>query len=164
MNVSPIQLKFYSVSRLSIVPKESISINLPTQPNELFDWSGVNLQTNIEFGWGDNATDEQRPFAMRLGLAINNETGTAAPYNVDIELVGYFELIGKIPVDLQPQDLAQINAAAILYSAIRELLFSNTVRFPRGPMILPGVNFLDLKATTTAPSQAAPGQNTSPKD
>jgi preprotein translocase subunit SecB len=151
MNISPIQLKFYSISRLLIVPQGEVSLNPPTQPLGLCEWSGVSIQTNIEFGWGDASTEESKPFAQRLGLIINNETGAPAPYKVDIELIGYFDLVGKIPTDLSAQDLAQVNAAAMLYSSMRELIFSTTIRFPRGPMVLPGVNFLDLKSAKPAP-------------
>lgn len=145
MNISPIQLKYYAISRLLILPRGEVSLNPPNQALELFEWSGVNIQTNVEFGWGEKPPENLRPFAQRLGLIINNETGTPAPYQVDIELIGYFELVGSVPADLSAQDLAQVNAAAMLYSAMRELIFSSTIRFPQGPMILPGVNFLDLK-------------------
>lgn len=166
MNISPIQLKFYTISRVSIVPREPVSINPRKESAELFDWSGVNIHTNVEFGWGDSPTEGSKPFALRLGLKTDNEIGKGTPYLIDLELIGYFDLIGKIPPDVVPQDLAQVNAAALLYSAMRELLFSQTIRFPHGPMVLPGVNFLELKGKTQETAladEAADGKNISGK-
>jgi hypothetical protein len=59
-----------------------------------------------------------------------------------------------------PEDLAAVNGAALLWSAIREQVLALTSRMPAGPAMLPTVHFHDLKrqpqaAPTPAASEAA---------
>lgn len=148
MKVSPVQLGAYLISRVSVEPREPVSLTpIPLTKDDIVDWQGVNLQSNVEFGWGDGQGDNPRAFVVRLRLRIANESGKPAPYNVDLESVGYFELLGEIPLE-DREGIAKVNGASLLFSALRELLFSLTTRFPKGPLVLPSVNFHDLKERT----------------
>src|SRR4051812_501039 len=109
MNVSPVQLRFYVFSRVIVDPGEPQPLSVAKMGGEeLLDWQGVNLVSNIEFGWGDGHEDDPRAFGMRLGLKIDNESGKPAPYKVDIEALGYFDLIGNIPKQ-DREDIAKVN-------------------------------------------------------
>ena len=145
MKVSPVQLKHYVLSRVAIQPRDEVTLNfVKNSEDEIQDWRGVLLNSGIEFGWADGQGDDLRTFALRLRLQIPNEMGTTKSYNVDLESIGYFELIGDLPIE-EREDIAKVNGASLLYGVLREVLFSLTARFPRGPMLLPSVNFFDLK-------------------
>ena len=145
MNASPVQLQVYSLSKVLVVPIKPPEL-IPTTPPENFDWQGVNFKTEIEFGWVQDHTSQKEPckFVVRLGVAIDNETGTSIPCNVDLEVIGYFELLGDIPVE-DRMDIARVNGASLLFGVLREVLYSLTARFPTGQIILPCMNFLDLR-------------------
>ena len=81
---------------------------------------------------------------MKLRLQIANETGNKIPYGVDLQTIGYFDLTSDISAE-EREDIAKVNGASLLYGVLREVLFSLTARFPRGPLVLPSVNFFDLK-------------------
>ena len=154
MNVSQVQLRFYLLTNIHLEPREAVGLNPPTPPGEApFEWKGVKILSNVEFGWAD-AQDELRAFALKLRIVIPNTDGVPAPYTVDVGCVGYFDLIGDLS-KFVPQDLAQVNGAALLYGVLRELIYANTSRFAHGPLILPSVNFLDLRQHGTSNKDGA---------
>lgn len=144
MRVSPVQLKAYFLSRVSVLPREEISIKSQHEVQPFEDWNGVNLMSNVDFGWADGQGDDPRAYVLRLRVRITNESGNKAPYNVDLEATGYLELLGDIPLS-DREDIAKVNGASLLFGALREVLLSLTVRSPLGPLVLPGVNFIDLR-------------------
>jgi preprotein translocase subunit SecB len=147
----------------------SLTTTLGQTTSDLFDWTGVNFNSDVEFGWGDGQGEDLRAYVMRLRLKITCEEGKPAPYRVDLETVGYFELIGEIKKS-DREDIAKVNGASLLYGVLREILFSITARYPKGSLVLPSVNFHDLRssikqtptiafttaATTTTVQQSTP--------
>jgi preprotein translocase subunit SecB len=145
MKLSPIQLQYYVFTRLSLEPKDPIDLDLPAKEEHLFNWSGVNLVSATEFGWGNNSGEEGKPFAVKLKLKVDNKEGQPSDYLFDVEAVGYFVLQFNTKSDIEAHDIAHTNGAALLYGAIRDQLFTLSTRFPGGPLILPTVHFLDLR-------------------
>ena len=157
MKTSPLQLKHYVLTRLHIEPREEPSIN-PTDPAslELPDWEGVNLRSKIDFAWADGEA-EPRSFAMRLRLTVPNETGKPIPYSLDVETVGYFEISEAIEIK-DRENIGKVNGASMLYGICREVFFSLTARFPQVPIILPSMNFFDLKTAPDSSGESAKRQ------
>ena len=145
MIVSPIQLRFYNISRVSVAPRERAPLALIGPTPVQMDWNGINITSEVEFGWADNQGDNPAAFAVRLHLRVPNDAEKKAPYDVDLEAIGYFDLITSYPID-EREDIAKVNGASLLYGVLREILCSLTARFPQGLIVLPGVNFFDLKA------------------
>jgi len=156
MRVASVQLRFYRLSRVSVLPRESVELTMPKDPAPVPKWDGINIQSDVEFAWADGQTDPPTSYAVRLHVRILNDGEHKAPYDIDLEVVGYFDLLGKFPLDIRG-DVAKVNGASILYGILREILSSLTARFPRGELVLPGVNFFDLKseAAQKATSQHA---------
>jgi preprotein translocase subunit SecB len=144
MKLSPVQLQIYYLSRVAIQPLEEVSLNRSAPSEQPFDWTGTQLNSNVEFGWGDGQGEDLRAFAMKLRLSSSIDEKSTAPYSLDVEAVGYFTLVGDIPLN-EREDIARVNGASLLFSALRELVFSITARFPKGALVLPTVNFFDLK-------------------
>ncbi|TAN52538.1 MAG: hypothetical protein EPN21_03780 [Methylococcaceae bacterium] len=87
---------------------------------------------------------ESNTFVVKLRIMIANEQGKKAPYDVEIEAVGLFEINKAVKKEFC-LEMAEINGAAILYGAIRDQVLSLTSRCIHGPLMLPTVNFLDRR-------------------
>lgn len=111
-----------------------------------FDFDGVVIGESVEVVAIGN-TDDPTEFAIRLRILIENKEGKVAPYDIDIEAAGLFEVNSKENKEKRV-DLAEINGCAILYGAIRDLILNITSRSAAGILMLPTVNFLDRKTKT----------------
>lgn len=151
MRASPVKLKHYHFTQISITPIEEFGPDLnsdleadgpyPSFSNAKFA-SGIRLAESDD---GDNL------YILRVHLTGEPKEGRSFPYRFSIEAEGVLTcLIGD--EDITARDLVLVNGAALLYSAMREILLSLTFRFPHGPMLLPCVNFLDLKKKRSAGS------------
>jgi preprotein translocase subunit SecB len=162
MNVSPVQLRFYFLSRVSVRAPTETPLNPVRASHEaLTNWEGVEITARVDFGWAEGQQDDLRKFAIRLALQIpNDESGV--PYDVDLETIGYFDLLGDIAAE-QREDIAKVNGANVLYGVLREVLFSLTARFPQGPVVIPTVNFFDLRQSepkhNSSKAAAAPSES-----
>ena len=97
---------------------------------------------------------------MRLHLRVPNDGEKKAPYDIDLETVGYFDLIAEYPAH-EREDIARVNGASLLFGVLREVLCSLSARFPQGLIVLPGVNFLDLKSNALPESGSTQNISTS---
>jgi len=91
--------------------------------------------------------DDPRDFLITLNFGIDNKTGKKAPYDIEVGVIGVFNVLPSLPIEKR-EDLVTVNGASILYGVIREIVLSLTSRFAEGPLTLPGMNFED-----TAPSR-----------
>ena len=86
----------------------------------------------------------------------DNKDQKYAPYKVDVAVEGVV-LIPKGAEQLaDAEDLAAVNGASMLWSAVREQVLTITSRMRAGPVVLPSVHFHDLKKRNEAPEVAAP--------
>ncbi|HOB94382.1 MAG TPA: hypothetical protein PK306_04335 [Aquabacterium sp.] len=153
MKPSPIQLLRLTFKRVSI---ELDPANQPAQiPNPLegvLTFDGVTV--NTEVGIGDAPPqDGGSMFFLELRLLVDNRVQPGAPqqkfspYLIDIAA----EAIILVPKGAEklgpPEDLAIVNGAGLMWSAIREQVLNLTSRMRAGPVMLPTVHFHDLKST-----------------
>lgn len=72
------------------------------------------------------------------------------PYKVEVEVDGFFATGPEPGAEADLARLVGINGASILYSVVREQVFSITARGAWGPLQLPTVSFADVKVSPAA--------------
>lgn len=138
---SPIQLKEMTYLGIKVWPQPIEEVtDEPSEPIP-FDFNGVLISERIEtqiFG------DENNPvlYGVKLRIAIENKEGKIAPYTIDVEVAGIFEIFEKIEKEKR-EEMIIINGSALLFSAIRDQVMTISARCSQGVFILPTVNFLD---------------------
>lgn len=153
MRPSPIQLLHVIYRRIAV---------MESRPNKKatvigFDFQGVRLKAKVGSALKKGQEADPRDFVVDLELAIDNKDGKPTPYDLDIAVVGVFNVLPSLPIERR-EDLVTVNGASILYGAIRELVLGLTSRFSSGPMTLPGMNFEDHAPSLGGkiPAAAAP--------
>jgi preprotein translocase subunit SecB len=159
MRASPLQLRHYFFTKLEIAEREGGTLN-PRPASEPFDFDGVAINTLIDFGTGEGQKGNPTDFALRIGVKIENKEGKPAPYNLAVEMIGYFSVDPAIPV-AERKSIVIINGASLLFGAIREMVTTLSSRSARGVIVLPTVNFLNLKEqlAEVSPEQAQSKQS-----
>jgi preprotein translocase subunit SecB len=160
---SPIQLLQLIFKHVKV---ELDPLHLPPEiPNPLtsvFTFDGVSIQTEVGVGESDPDHERGRMFFLELRVVVDNLTNPEAadqkyaPYKLDVAVQG----VVLVPEGAEklgpPEDLAAVNGAVMLWSAVREQVLSITSRMHAGPVMLPTVHFHDLKQGSTDKAQAAP--------
>ena len=153
MRASPVKLKHYHFTQLSITPVEGFSPDLDTdEPYPSF--------SNAQFGAAvrlAESDDGGNLFILSVRLTGEPKKEKAFPYRFSIEAEAVLACSSADDTSTK-RDLVAVNGASLLYSAMRETLLNLSFRFPHGPMLLPSVNFLHLKAglpPTSAPNTVA---------
>ena len=84
--------------------------------------------------------DDSTRWQARLDLRIANESeDTISPYIGELSIAGHFTLAKDFPQD-KAEQMVHLNAGAILYGAIRELVLTLTSRSIHGELILPTID------------------------
>lgn len=161
MQPSPIQLREMHYHGIMVRPRpleEDENDKLPETP---FDFNGVTIGESITMHTLKDQND-RLSYLVILRIAIKNESWKIAPYSIDVEVSGLFEITNnKIP-DEKHEEMAIVNGCAVLYSAIREQVMTLSSRCIRGTFILPTVNFQDkIKVANKDVEQSA--QSSKPK-
>jgi len=139
MQPSQLQLSEFVYLGIKITtrePAENEDVSLP------FDFDGVQINEGVELTILDENKDDPRQFSLKFRIALENEKGKLAPYDLDIEVAGVFSIISNMPVENR-EDFVKVNGCAVLYGAIRDQVLTLTSRSARGSLMLPTVNFLD---------------------
>lgn len=88
--------------------------------------------------------DESEDRTYNVWLKVSNEEEkddeTICDYEFTIEAVGTFKVAEDFPAD--PEEMVERNGAAILFSSIRETLYTLTSRGPYNPICIPTVSFI----------------------
>lgn len=131
MNNSPLQLKRYFVTELSLTANKEFD---PKQE--------VKLGAESLFVEPSLLPDPSNARQWQVTLRIRQQTGKEAnaPYFCALEIVGFFGLQADYPED-KIQWIIQTNATSVLYSAAREILRSAMAQGPHPPILLPTVSF-----------------------
>jgi preprotein translocase subunit SecB len=143
MNNSPLQLKRYFVTELSLTankefdPKMEVKVgmdNLIVAPALLAD------------------TSDPRQWQVTLRIQQQSGHEANAPYFCTLEIVGFFRLQDDYPEE-KIEWMVQTNATSVLYSAAREILRGVMAQGPYLPVLLPTVSFYgpNPKASATPP-------------
>lgn len=161
---SPIQLLQLTFKRIAVeIDQRHAPAEPPNPMTTVFVFDGVSITTEV--GLGDIDMDHERGpmFLVSLRVLIDNQPSAEepsrkfSPYLIDVEAAGVVLLPKGAEKLGPPADLVTVNGAALLWSAIREQLLTLTSRMPVGPVMLPTVNFHDLK-------QGAAGHSTPTKE
>jgi preprotein translocase subunit SecB len=130
-------------SPLQLISRKFIDIEL--HPQERQDGpNGFRMTHMIAV---DQNTEEPTHWKAKVGVKIENKEGdNPASYVGEITVGGSFVLSEKFPAD-KAEAMVSLNAGAILYGAIRELVISLTSQSVHGEFILP-----TLDARTFLPS------------
>lgn len=175
MKIAPVQLSPISFRRVSV---ELDAARVPGDGNPpadvSFDLDRVNIATQVSFSPADDAEGPGAGFFVALRVVINNETSDDkdvrfSPYLIDIEAGAVVHALPGSEVLGNVEDLVVVNGTSLLWSAIREQVSNLTARMPAGAVMLPTVNFHDLKgqnrekeaeAKVTARRKSKPAQKT----
>lgn len=122
-----------------------------------FDFEGATLKTRV--GIEELATEPapQAPglaFQVDLELQVDNKGAAGAvhsPYLIHIRAAAVVRVLPDAQGAESPRDLAIVNGASLLWSAMREQVSTLTARMTRGAALLPTVQFLDLRSTSATP-------------
>jgi preprotein translocase subunit SecB len=158
MKVSPVQLLQLYFEKVSIdTSPEHVPETLSNPLTEPFSFEDVTLNTEVgiaELG----AEDGARHYRVSVQLSVLNARDESnlkqrfCPYVINIRSVGLVRVAPGAEKLASPRDLAAVNGAALVWSALREQVASVTSRMPVGAVLLPTVNFLDLRSDANKPA------------
>lgn len=163
MKPSPVQLMQLMFKHVKVeLDPAHFPVEVPNPLTSVFTFDGVSLQSEVGIGEADPDHERGTVFFVELRVVVDNEPNPDnedqkyAPYKVDVAVEGVV-LIPKGAEKLgDPEDLAAVNGASMLWSAVREQVLTITSRMRAGPVVLPSVHFHDLKKRNEAPNVAAP--------
>ncbi|HEY1068992.1 MAG TPA: hypothetical protein VGE33_00445 [Thermomonas sp.] len=173
MKTAPIQLSLLSFRRISVeIDAGRIPEDGSTPEDVAFDFDGVNIATHVSFSPEDESIPAGTAFFLALRVVIDNQSSDEtdlrfSPYLIDIEAGAVVRALPGAEVLGDIQDLIVVNGTSLLWSAIREQVCNLTARMPAGQVMLPTVNFHDLKRqnreqeadeTSAAKPKARPGR------
>ena len=163
MKPSPVQLMQLMFKHVKVeLDPAHLPAEVPNPLTSVFTFDGVSLQSEVGIGEADPDHERGTVFFVELRVVVDNEPNPDnkdqkyAPYKVDVAVEGVV-LIPKGAGQLaDAEDLAAVNGASMLWSAVREQVLTITSRMRAGPVVLPSVHFHDLKKRNEAPEVAAP--------
>lgn len=147
MKPSPLQLERYFFSK--------IELNAHTDADPKAEHT---LQCGVEIG---EAVDNPQRFQVTLQLKLLGPEKAQTRYTGEFHAVGFFRVVEAWPKDRKMQ-LVETNGPAMLYGALREMIYTLTSRGPWPAVTLKSVTFLNSaeEAKTSAgakPTKAAAG-------
>ena len=153
MKASPIQLLQLMFKHVKVeLDPEHLPAEVPNPLTSVFTFDGVGVHSEVGIGEPDPDHEKGTLFFVGLRVVVDNVPDPErleqkfAPYKVDVAAEGVF-LVPK-SAEQQPEDaedLAVVNGASMLWSAVREQVSMLTSRMRAGPVVLPTVQFHDLK-------------------
>lgn len=164
MKPSPVQLLQLVFDKVLVeldpnhAPPEPYGLSAP------FSFNGVILRTAVGFAELDGAPADAHLFEVSLELIVENKkskekkkTQQFSPYLLHLKARCLVRLLKAASKLGPPQDLAAVNGAALIWSAMREQVAATTARMQAGQILLPTVHFqdlrTDLKANGNQPAQ-----------
>lgn len=163
MNPAPLQLLQVMFRKVSVELDERHAPKEPPNPyTSIFVFDGVEITTECGIGELGAHQERGRLYLVTLRVVIDNQTKEDAPeskyspYVIDVEARGVVMIPKGAEQLAPPEDLAAVNGTSLLWSAVREQVLSVTSRMPAGPVMLPTMNFHDLKKQPCAAEPAAP--------
>jgi preprotein translocase subunit SecB len=133
MKISPLRLKGYWLTEVSIRTNPSYNIE-----GELANSPDVQLKGEVTRARRD---DDAREWKVDLRISLS-EAEKPLPYQVTIGATGIFEVLPGFPDDVLER-LVAVNAPAVLFGSMREIVAQITSRGPYDQLILPSVTFID---------------------
>jgi len=149
MRVAPIQLGEVSFRRVSVELDASRLQQDGVLPGTVSDCDGVDIGTQVSFSQMEDHEAGGSRFFVVLRVQIENKASEGevrfSPYLVDVEAGAVIRALPGAEVLGDIEDLVVVNGTSLLWSSIREHVCSLTARMPAGVLMLPTVNFQDLR-------------------
>ena len=151
MRTAPIQLSQISFRRVSVeLDAARIPEDGSTPKDVSFDLDRVNIATEVSHFPAEESGTPGTHLFLTLRVVIDNQPSGEtdlrfSPYLVDIEAGGVVRALPGADKLGDVHDLIVVNGTSLLWSVIREQVCNLTCRMPAGQVILPTVNFHDLK-------------------
>lgn len=152
MRPSAVRLEHYNLTSLSIEPVDGYAPNFDEGLYPKF----ANAEFDIRVGLGEPVDDDDDEYGLHLFLRASPKADKPFPYTFSVGADAVLTYHGKKD-NAERREIILVNGASLLYSALRETLFSLTFRFPAGPMMLPSANFIDLKDELTSSAAKVEG-------
>jgi preprotein translocase subunit SecB len=145
MNFSPLQLKRYSFVEFWV--KQNPHSDFGTISEHLEgpypEFKGVTITPKLRTVNGQR-NDNQTEYYLSLRVSGTNDKDSVFPYEFGAEIFGSFELqISETMTD--PDRVAAVNGASILYGIIRDQLLTLTHKSIHGPIMLPTADFRNFE-------------------
>ncbi len=153
MKTSPVQLLQLFYQKVSVeFDRRHVPESLPNPLSNVFSFDGITLTTGVGIEELEAPSSEEHIFQVSFELRLDNAeipentSQRFSPYLLDIQAVSIIR-VPAVASKLGPlRDLALVNGAALMWSAIREQVAAVTSRMPLGQVLLPTVHFQDLKS------------------
>ncbi len=144
MKQSPLILNNYQLLEITIIPEDGyVSNGLDDYP----DIANTEFTSNIAVGTAEDEEDS-RDYLLSLKLKIKPREKNVFPYFIEVAIQGHVTVVHDLPIEkFDRENFAVVNGSALLYGALRDTILALTGRFIYGEVMLPTVNFLDLKKT-----------------
>lgn len=162
MKLSPVQLIQLMFKHVKVeLDPTHLPAEIPNPLTSVFTFDGVSLQSEVGIGDADPTHERGTIFFVALRVVVDNVPDSDAadqkyaPYKIDVAIEGVV-LIPKGAEKLgDPEDLAAVNGASMLWSAVREQVLTITSRMRAGPVVLPSMHFHDLRKQADVPKTSA---------
>lgn len=163
MKASPVQLLHVVFEKINVEYDHAHAPAEPPNPlTSAFSFEGVTLHTNVGISEEEQERTGEHLYQVSLELVIDNKKNDEVkdqcfcPYLVNARAVGLVR-VPEAASKLAPvYDLALVNGASLLWSALREQICTITARMPVGQILLPSVHFQDLRLPPANQPSAAP--------
>ena len=152
MKPSPVQLLRLWFEKVSVEVDPKNAVAGTEDPLSIFSFEGVTLRTAVGIAEVEDTQVEGHVYQISFELIVDNEKNKKnkqqrfCPYLINMTAFG----VVRVPLaasKLAPvRDLALVNGAALLWSAMREQLAVLTSRMPPGQILIPTVHFQDLRS------------------
>lgn len=152
MKPSPVQLVRMVFDKVSVELDPRHAPQEPYDFNSGFLFEGVLFKTQVGFAEVEGAHPEEQVYEISLNLTVENKRQKEkknqrfSPYLLDIKGRAIVRMLKSVSKLAPLEDLAVVNGAALLWGAMREHVANLTSRMPAGQILLPTVNFHDLKS------------------
>lgn len=151
MKPSPIQLLQLFFQKVSVELDEQHAPEVPPNPlTNFYSFEGVTLKTGVGIAEMEGPTNDDHVFQLTFELKAENaeiadsKSQRYSPYLLDLRAVALIR-VPALARKLGPaRDLALVNGAALIWSAMREQVATVSARMPLGQVMLPTVHFQDL--------------------
>lgn len=154
MKLSPLQVKHYHFTELSVMARLDIDIEKLDYGSEPYPpIEEAKIRTDISLGEPDDSDPHQ--FVVKLGISCGPDKDSSFPYLFSASLEGVFTIDHNGDLE-ERKRLVVCNGASILYGAAREQLLSLTARHKFGPMLLPAANFNGMSPSVGQDEEAVP--------
>lgn len=158
MNAAPIQLQSLSFRRVSVEVDTDVFQPAAADVREPADvLDGVIISANVGIATREREDQSVSDYLLTLHVVIDNQPPEDAkafrrsPYLVNIEAGAVIRVAQNAAPRPDIADIVAVNGASLLWSAIREQVSNLTARMPPGLVLLPTVQFQDLRKRVPNP-------------